>query len=83
MDAKEIETKIRDILKDEHIIKKPIDEIKNTESFINDLGLDSIGMVTALTAIEKIFNIEIPPEDFVLDNFGTIQKTVNYLLKKV
>ena len=50
-------------------------EIENDNIDINDnlmeFGLDSINMVMMILEIESIFNIEIPDEDMVLENFDT------------
>ncbi|MFH1415349.1 MAG: phosphopantetheine-binding protein, partial [Elusimicrobiota bacterium] len=72
----------RNILKENRIISRPIEEVKSSDSFIDDLGIDSIGMVKALTMFEKQYNLEIPPEDFILQNFMNIGLVVDYISKK-
>ncbi len=82
MENQEIHKRIKAILACNKITKKPVEEIGLQDHFINDLDIDSIGIVTALTALEKEFNLDIPPEDFTLENFATIDLITNYLQKK-
>lgn len=60
-------------------------EIENDNIDINDnlmeFGLDSINMVMMILEIESIFNIEIPDEDLVFENFDTIKKISDYVLR--
>ena len=44
--------------------------------------IDSLGMMRLLTFIESEFNIEIPPEDMVIENFMTVDCIVAYLRKR-
>jgi acyl carrier protein len=81
MDKNQIHNKIIEILSKNKITKKPAEEINLTDHFINDLDVDSIGMVTAMTALEKEFAIEIPQEDFILENFATLELTIDYIHK--
>jgi len=41
--------------------------------------LDSIGILQLVAFIEKMFNISVPDEDVVYDNFMSINTLVDYL----
>lgn len=41
--------------------------------------LDSAALMELMLWIESTYDLEIPQEDFTLDNFGTIQAIVSYL----
>jgi acyl carrier protein len=41
--------------------------------------LDSVGMLDLLLFVEKTFDIEVPEEDIVPDNFDTINKLAAYV----
>jgi acyl carrier protein len=41
--------------------------------------LDSLGILQLVAFIEKTFNISVPDEDVVYDNFMSVNTLVNYL----
>jgi D-alanine--poly(phosphoribitol) ligase subunit 2 len=43
--------------------------------------LDSAGLMELMLWVESTYDLEIPQEDFTLDNFGTIQAIAGYLQK--
>lgn len=52
------------------------DEIKNTDSFTNDLGLDSLDQVEALMELEKEFNVTITDEE--AENWRTVGDIIKF-----
>lgn len=44
--------------------------------------LDSLGVVRLASFLEQQFHIEIPPEDLVLENFGSLTQINTYLLSR-
>jgi acyl carrier protein len=44
-----------------------------------DIGVDSLGMATFVLFIETEWNIVIPPEDVLLENFQTIARIETYV----
>lgn len=53
------------------------DEIAATNSFIDDLGADSLDIVDLVILIEKEFDIEIPDED--AEKITTVQDAIDYI----
>lgn len=41
--------------------------------------LDSLGMMKLITFIEETFNIEVAPEDMVIENFMTVENICEYI----
>lgn len=55
-------------------------EIKETSSFKEDLGVDSLDLFELVMALEEEFGVEIPSED--LENITTVKAVVDYLKAK-
>jgi acyl carrier protein len=53
------------------------DEIEASNSFIDDLGADSLDIVDLVILIEKEFDIEIPDED--AEKITTVQDAIDYI----
>ena len=70
------------------ILKKVIEEINPFDDFEEDTNLldegilDSLTLMIFIERIEEIFEVEIPEEEVVLENFATI-KTVEQLVNKL
>lgn len=43
---------------------------------IDDLGMDSITFISLIVEIESLFNIQIPDEFLLMDNFKTVDDAV-------
>ncbi|MGC3996207.1 MAG: acyl carrier protein [Anaeromyxobacter sp.] len=70
-----IEQKVKNIIADQLGVGE--DEIKQTSSFIEDLGADSLDIVELVMAMEEEFEVEIPDEE--AENIKTVQDAVNYV----
>ena len=57
------------------------DEVKETASFIDDLGADSLDTVELVMAFEEDFEIEIP--DSAASEMVTVGDAVNYIDKVI
>ncbi|CAG4889523.1 acyl carrier protein [Paraburkholderia gardini] len=57
------------------------DAIKNTDSFLNDFGFDSLDAVEFIMAIEDEFGIEISDEDAA--KIATVQQAIDYVMANV
>ena len=56
-------------------------EIAPEKAFIDDLGLDSLDVMTLAMAIEEDFDIEVPDDD--VEGIKTIQDVFDYLHKRL
>ncbi len=52
------------------------------ENLLADGMVDSLGMLRLVGFIDDTFDIVIPPEDFVLENFRTLNQLMVYLNKR-
>jgi len=64
---------IRDELLDE------ADDIAADDNLLADGMVDSLGMLRLMDFIEQTFGITVPPEDFTIENFRTIDLMIVYL----
>ena len=67
-----------------YISAELVGEILNHEIDIHDdlLGsglVDSLGMMKLILFIETEFEIKVPPEDMIIENFMTVSHICNYL----
>ena len=57
------------------------DNISDGDSFMDDLGADSLDTVELIMAFEEEFDIEIPDED--AENIRTVGNVIKYLEDKL
>lgn len=53
---------------------QPDIDYMNCDSLIDDSMLDSFSMLSLVSEIEDVFEVELSPEDLVPDNFNSIHK---------
>jgi len=70
-----IEQKVKGIIAENLGVAE--DEIKNTSSFIEDLGADSLDIVELVMQMEEEFEVEIPDEE--AENIKTVQNAIDYI----
>jgi acyl carrier protein len=75
--------KIYDALKEVLVTRLRVeeDQIKPEADLFEDLGLDSIDMMTAVMAIEEQFGIEVSDDE--VEGVKTLQQAVELLTQKV
>ncbi len=74
---REIENKVKAVISEQLGIS--ISKISNSQSFMADLGADSLDSVSLLMALEEEFNVEISDEDAL--KITTVQEAINYSIK--
>ncbi|MCM8766098.1 MAG: acyl carrier protein [Candidatus Omnitrophica bacterium] len=74
----EIAEKVKSIVAEQLGIKK--EEIKDSSSFIDDLGADSLDTVELVMALEEEFGIEISDED--AEKIRTVGDAIKYIEEK-
>lgn len=52
-------------------------DVKNTSSFVDDLGADSLDTVELVMALEEEFDCEIPDED--AEKITNVQQAIDYV----
>jgi acyl carrier protein len=78
MDRVEIEAKVKDALAIN--LGHKAQDIKNTDSLVDDLGADSLDLVEMAMQLEDDLEVEIPDED--LEKLATVQAVIDYVLEK-
>lgn len=58
-------------------LKKPLHEVVASASFVHDLQADSLGIVEAIFAIEKAFDIRIPDDE--AEKLRTVDDATRYI----
>ncbi|HTJ11236.1 MAG TPA: acyl carrier protein [Dinghuibacter sp.] len=75
MTMETMETRLWVLMSDKLGLEK--DQIKMTDSFTDDLGVDSLDTLELFTEVEKTFEIKITDED--AEKLTTVQALVNYM----
>lgn len=60
----------------------PPTQVDEDDNLLTDGGVDSLGMMRFITFIEATFNLDIPPEDVIIENFFTIGAIATYLARR-
>ncbi|MEM6644197.1 MAG: acyl carrier protein [Bacteroidota bacterium] len=63
----------------ENLISKPDIEIGSDDDLLTTGLLDSLSIMKLVGFIEKEFDITIPPEDMLIENFISLNAMHNYL----
>jgi acyl carrier protein len=63
----------------EGVLKRKLDGADAHEKHLHDLGLDSIGMIDLLGALEEEFSVQIDPDDVGPENFESVRAICDYL----
>lgn len=67
----------------EQLLDDGIDEDLDGDTDLLGSGiLDSLGMVQLIAFVEKKFEVKVPPEDMVIENFMNINSVCAYLSGK-
>lgn len=74
VDRAKIAKKVEDIVTEQLTLDTPP---KETASFVDDLGADSLDTVELVMALEEEFGMEIPDED--AEKITTIQQAIDYI----
>lgn len=78
-----MESKIIDYIKNELIVGSETIDIDAEEDLLGSGLVDSLGMMKLVNFIEKEFELKIPAQDMVIENFMTVACISNYLKNKV
>ena len=74
-----VEEKVKEIISKQLGVDQA--EVTPEDSFVEDLGADSLDTVELVMAFEEAFNIEIPDED--AEKIAKVKDAVEYISKKV
>ena len=57
--------------------------VEDDENLLADGMVDSLGMLRLVAFIEESYGVRVPPQDFTIENFRTIETLDTYLSRKV
>ncbi|MEM9142878.1 MAG: acyl carrier protein [Bacteroidota bacterium] len=57
------------------------DTLETTDDLLGSGILDSLGMMKLILFIEERFQVKVPPEDMIIENFMTVGHITEYLQK--
>ena len=75
-----IESGVRQVLNE--ITLSPVALDTPSESSLDAVGIDSVGMIDLIYRIEEQFGIQIPDEDVTPENFASIASLVELVSRK-
>jgi len=78
----EIETKIKAFIAQNILFKPDGFAYPNDASFLEEGIIDSIGVMELAAFVNQTFQMEVPPEDILPDNFDSVDKLVSYIRRK-
>jgi acyl carrier protein len=83
MDREGIESRVRDIIVKQ--LNVSADQLRDTSSFLEDLGADSLDLVELVMAFETEFKNEISGEipEADAEKLRTVKDVVDYIMAKV
>lgn len=77
MKEEEIKEKFKKVLFE----KTGIDSFNEEDKFIDDLGLDSLGVMDLITGLEEEFNISVPDTD--IPKLKDVRDALDYISSKI
>ncbi|WP_181150810.1 phosphopantetheine-binding protein [Paenibacillus sp. PCH8] len=69
-------------MRDEIFAELDIEYPEGRDTRLLDQGIDSVGFIKLIVLMESKFNISIPDEDLLFENFSTAGLILNYLTEK-
>lgn len=79
MTEDEIAQRVQRIIAD--ALKRPLADVVPSASFVHDLQADSLGIVEAIFAIEKEFDIKIPDDE--AEKIRTVNDASRYITSRI
>lgn len=80
-DAEQARSQLLEFIVDNYMVD--LDEIPLDKSLIDEGIIDSFGLVEIASFLEKIFAIKIAEDDMVRENFGSVNKLIAFVERKV
>ena len=75
IEISDIEARVKQIVVEQLGVRE--EEVTATESFVDDLGADSLDTVELVMALEEEFDCEIPDED--AEKITTVKQALDYV----
>jgi acyl carrier protein len=80
MDTK---TQIKQYIAENYLFSNNGFNLDDDESFLEAGIVDSLGVVELVSFVEETYDIEVPDDDIVPDNFDSVNNLTTYIASKV
>lgn len=74
--------RIKAILANDLFVERRPEDISDTESIRNSLGLDSVGFIELRLQVEQSFGTTITDEEFTPENFATVETLAMFIAQR-
>jgi acyl carrier protein len=78
-----LRTKLKEIIIDVTHSSDEVEDIEDCDFLVDDLGVDSLGMINLVAILEREFNIKIPNSEVTLKNFKSVELLSGYIGSKI
>jgi acyl carrier protein len=75
----EVNSKVREFIKDNFMYRDDRDDLADTESLLDAGLIDSTGILELVAFIETEFSIQMADADIVPDNLDSVETIVRYV----
>lgn len=79
----QIKQKLKNLILNELYLKEKIDDIANSKDLLKAGIIDSLNLVILILLIERNFGITILDKEVLPENFGTLEKMIKFIQKKI
>ncbi len=83
MTDNDLKTKLKEIIIDVTHSSDGVEDIEDGDFLVDDLGVDSLGMINLVARLGEQFSIEIPQSEVTLQNFKSIELLGKYIGSKL
>lgn len=66
----------------ENLIKDPKSTLQDTDDWLANGLVDSVGIIQIVSFVERDFKTRVPEEDVTVDNFKSLKDVANYLERR-
>jgi acyl carrier protein len=82
MNTDTITQQVRSFIADNYLLRHA-EQLKNTDSFLDDGILDSTGILQLITFLGERFGVTVEDEEVTTENLDSIDKVTAYLSRKL
>lgn len=82
MNAALIRSKLREFVIDNFLMGDPNAQLNDADSFLDTGIVDSTGMLELVMFLEQSFDLKIPDQDLLPDNFDSIDRLTRFVERK-
>lgn len=76
-----VELEVKKLIKEKLRLRVEVDQVEDSLAFGTGSGFDSTTLMELIVQLEEKYNVVVPDEDLVLDNFGSVSGISRYLSK--